>query len=67
MQRTTTLASGAAAARLILFATGVPDDPQALFGSDVDGIQPFGWPLAIAGAAIAALVVAFMLAVAHER
>ena len=62
-----TLASGAAAARLVLFATGVPDDLQVLLGSNADGLQPFGWPLVIAGAAIAALVVAFMLAIAHER
>ena len=62
-----TLASGAAATRLIFFATGVPHGLRPVLDWEMAGIAPLGWPL-VAGAAVVALLdVLFFLGMALDR
>jgi len=61
------VASFAAAARLILFTTGTPASLVGLLGWNVNGLEPFGWPVVVLGGAVAAGSVAVAVAVGLYR
>jgi hypothetical protein len=62
-----TIASGAAATRLIFFATGVPNSLRPVLEWEPAGIALLGWPLVAGAAALALGDVLVFLAVALDR
>lgn len=62
-----TVATAAAAGRLILFATSVPASLKGPLGVEIEGVTPLGWPLVVAGAAVAVLTLLVVLVIARDR
>jgi hypothetical protein len=62
-----TIATGAAAARLIFFAADTPASFRPALSWEVGGVTPLGWPLVVAATAVALLDVALFAALAERR
>jgi hypothetical protein len=62
-----TLASGAAAARLIFYAAGTPDALRPALTWEIAGLTPLGWPLVAFAATVALLDVVLFASIAERR
>ncbi len=61
------LASAVAVARLIFFAAATPGALDTVFGWQIAGVHPFGWPLVIAATASACGVLVIVFRIAIDR
>lgn len=62
-----TLATATAAARLVLFSTGIPRSFEVAVGRDIGAITTLGWPLVATSAGIAAFTVVALVVAADRR
>jgi hypothetical protein len=62
-----TVASGAAAARLVFSAAGTPDALRPAFAWEIAGVAPLGWPLIALAASVAVLDVLLFASIAERR